>query len=278
MTKINFDFGKPSAGGIVDLSNATVRVIPTERFRNDSRIVVREGFEVALDAKGKATVTVPPTDNTFCYEVTIGLDTDLWKFRRYVNVPDTTAVEFADLVDVDSNTLAPALNSGAALTYLLAGSLSEAQAMSKANPGQMVFYPEGQAKAVASQILEDLTDTRTVVESQSAAAAQAANAAQASAADAQAASVQATDAVQAVSEQTAQVSSNAAAVQSVADSINESKAVVESHANDALTAIDEAVRQVQDKASDATGDGKAETTGESTPDTTNAAADGSQEA
>lgn len=285
MTKINFDFGKPSAGGIVDLSNATVSVIPTERFRNDSRIVVREGFEVALDAKGKATVTVPPTDNTFCYEVTIGLDTDLWEFRRYVIVPDsTTAVEFADLVDVDSSTLAPALNTGAALTYLLASSLQEAQAMSKANPGQMVFYPEGQAKTVASQILDDMTSARAVVESQSAAAAQAANAAQA-------ASVQAADAVQAVSdaarqlsEQTAQVSSqsgqvsaNAAAVQSVADSINESKAVVESHANDALTAIDEAVRQVQDKASDATGEDKGETTAESTPDTTDAAADGSQE-
>lgn len=293
MTKINFDFGKPSAGGIVDLSNATVRVIPTERFRSDSRIVVREGFEVALDAKGKATVTVPPTDNTFCYEVTVGLDTDLWKFRRYVNVPDsTTAVEFADLVDVDSDTLAPALNNGAALTYLLASSLQEAQAMSAANPGQMVFYPEGQAKAVASQILEDLTGARAVVESQSAAAAQAANAAQASAAGAQAASVQAADAMQAVSdaarqvsEQTAQVSSqseqvsaNADAVQSVADSISESKAVVESHANDALTAIDEAVKSVQDKASDVTGEDKAETTSESTPDTTDAAADGSQEA
>lgn len=293
MTKINFDFGKPSAGGIVDLSNATVRVIPTERFRSDSRIVVREGFEVALDAKGKATVTVPPTDNTFCYEVTIGLDTDLWKFRRYVTVPDSaTAVEFADLVDVDSDTLAPALNNGAALTYLLAPSLQEAQAMSKANPGQMVFYPEGQAKAVASQILEDLTGARAVVESQSAAAAQAANAAQASAAGAQAASVQAADAMQAVSdaarqvsEQTAQVSSqseqvsaNADAVQSVADSISESKAVVESHANDALTAIDEAVKSVQDKASDVTGEDKAETTSESTPDTTDAAADGSQEA
>ena len=255
MTKINFDFGKPSAGGIVDLSNATVRVIPTERFRNDSRIVVREGFEVALDAKGKATVTVPPTDNTFCYEVTIGLDTDLWKFRRYVNVPDSaTAVEFADLVDVDSGTLAPALNTGAALTYLLASSLQEAQAMSAANPGQMVFYPEGQAKTVASQILEDLTGARAVVESQSAAAAQAANAAQASAAGAQAASVQAADAVQSVSEQTAQVSANAAAVQSVADSISESKAVVESHANEALTAIDEAVKSVKDKASDVSGE------------------------
>lgn len=279
MTKINFDFGKPSAGGIVDLSNATVRVIPTERFRNDSRIVVREGFEVALDAKGKATVTVPPTDNTFCYEVTVGLDTDLWKFRRYVNVPDSsTAVEFADLVDVDSDTLAPALNSGAALTYLLASSLQEAQAMSAANPGQMVFYPEGQAKAVASQILEDLTGARAVVESQSAAAAQAANAAQASAASAQEASVQAADAVQSVSEQTAQVSANAASVQSVADSITESKTVVESHANEALTAIDEAVKIVQDKASDVTVEDKAETTAESTPDTTDAAADGSQEA
>lgn len=264
MTKINFDFGKPSAGGIVDLSNATVSVIPTERFRNDSRIVVREGFEVALDAKGKATVTVPPTDNTFCYEVTVGLDTDLWKFRRYVSVPDSeTAVEFADLVDVDSDTLAPALNTGAALTYLLASSLQEAQAMSKANPGQMVFYPEGQAKTVASQILEDLTDARAVVEAQSAVAAQAANAAQA-------ASVQAADAVQAVSEQTAQVSANAAAVQSVADSITESKTVVESHANEALTAIDEAVKSVQDKASDVSGEDKAKdkTPADATADTT----------
>lgn len=260
MTKINFDFGKPSAGGIVDLSNATVSVIPTERFRNDSRIVVREGFEVALDAKGKATVTVPPTDNTFCYEVTVGLDKDLWKFRRYVNVPDsTTAVEFADLVDVDSDTLAPALNTGAALTYLLASSLQDAQALSAANPGQMVFYPEGQAKTVASQILEDLTGARAVVESQSAAAAQAANAAQASAAGAQAASVQAADAVQAVSEQTAQVSANAAAVQSVADSITESKTVVESHANEALTAIDEAVKSVKDKASDVSGEDRTDT-------------------
>lgn len=234
MTKINFDFGKPSAGGIVDLSNATVSVIPTERFRNDSRIVVREGFEVALDAKGKATVTVPPTDNTFCYEVTIGLDTDLWKFRRYVNVPDsTTAVEFADLVDVDASTLAPALNSGTVLTYLLASSPSEAQAMSAANPGQMVFYPEGQAKTVASQILEDLTDARAVVEAQSAVAAQAANAAQA-----------ASDASQAASAQ----------VTAVSDSITESKTVVESHANEALTAIDEAVKSVKDKASDVSGE------------------------
>ena len=256
MTKINFDFGKPSAGGIVDLSNATVSVIPTERFRNDSRIVVREGFEVALDAKGKATVTVPPTDNTFCYEVTVGLDTDLWKFRRYVTVPDsTTAVEFADLVDVDSSTLTPALNTGAALTYLLAPSLQEAQAMSAANPGQMVFYPEGQAKTVASQILEDLTGARAVVEAQSAVAAQAANAAQA-----------ASDASQAASAQ----------VTAVSDSITESKTVVESHANEALTAIDEAVKSVKDKASDVSGEDRTDTVPTDSADSADSAS--SQEA
>lgn len=299
MTQINFDFGHPSADGVAVLAGELVHVVPTGRFRVGKRIVVRDSFDVRLSEDGTATVDVTPTDGTFAYEVTVGESPDVWRFVRCVQVPDSsTPVAFADLVDVDAATLAPALNTGAALTYLLASSLQEAQALSAANPGQMVFYPESQAKTVASQILDDMTSARAAVESQSAAAAQAANAAQASAAGAQAASVQAADAVQAVSEQTAQVSSNAAAVQSVADSINASKAVVESHATDALTAIDEAVRQVQDKASDATGEDKTDDkagddkasedkadTAESAPDTAESkdatpdvAADGSQEA
>lgn len=222
MTQINFDFGHPSADGVAVLAGELVHVVPTGRFKVGKRIVVRDSFDVRLSETGTATVDVTPTDNTFAYEVTVGESPDAWRFVRCVQVPDSdTAVEFADLVDVDASTLAPALNTGAALTYLLASSLQEAQAMSAANPGQMVFYPEGQAKTVASQILEDLTDTRAVVESQSAAAAQAANAAQ---------------------------------VTAVADSITESKTVVESHANDALTAIDEAVKSVKDKVSDVSGE------------------------
>lgn len=260
MTQIKFDFGHPSADGVAVLAGELVHVVPTSRFKVGKRIVVRDSFDVRLSEDGTATVDVTPTDNTFAYEVTVGESPDAWRFVRCVQVPDSsTPVAFADLVDVDSSTLAPALNTGAALTYLLASSLQDAQALSAANPGQMVFYPEGQAKTVASQILEDLTGARAVVESQSAAAAQAANAAQASAAGAQAASVQAADAVQAVSEQTAQVSANAAAVQSVADSISESKAVVESHANEALTAIDEAVKSVKDKASDVSGEDRTDT-------------------
>lgn len=260
MTQIKFDFGHPSADGVAVLAGELVHVVPTGRFKVGKRIVVRDSFDVRLSEDGTATVDVTPTDNTFAYEVTVGESPDAWRFVRCVQVPDsTTPVAFTDLVDVDAATLAPALNDGAALTYLLASSLQEAQSMSAANPGQMVFYPEGQAKTVASQILEDLTGARAVVESQSAAAAQAANAAQASAAGAQAASVQAADAVQAVSEQTAQVSANAAAVQSVADSISESKTVVESHANEALTAIDEAVKQVRDKASDVSGEDRTDT-------------------
>lgn len=255
-TNVHFSFkdaqGRPKTG--------TLHVAPVRRHISGSTVVVQGGFDVTLGSDGTATVQLEPTDNTFAWRVNEFPDDTNSSFERVVQVPSSTStVEYMSLVDVDASTLAPALNTGAALTYLLASSLQEAQAMSAANPGQMVFYPEGQAKTVASQILEDLTGARAVVESQSAAAAQAANAAQASAAGAQAASVQAADAVQSVSEQTAQVSANAAAVQSVADSINESKAVVESHASDALTAIDEAVKSVKDKASDVSGEDRTDT-------------------
>ena len=250
LTQINFDFGHPSADGVAVLAGELVHVVPTGRFKVGKRIVVRDSFDVRLSESGTATVNVPPTDGTFAYEVTVGESPDAWRFVRCVQVPDSsTPIAFADLVDVDAATLAPALNNGAALTYLLASSLQEAQAMSKANPGQMVFYPEGQAKTVASQILEDLTGARAVVEAQSAVAAQAANAAQA-----------ASDASQAASAQ----------VTAVADSITESKTVVESHANEALTAIDEAVKSVKDKASDVTVEDKAKdkTPADATADTT----------
>lgn len=232
-TNVHFSFkdaqGRPKTG--------TLHVAPVRRHISGSTVVVLGGFDVALGSDGTATVQLEPTDNTFAWKIKEFPDDTNSSFERVVQVPASSSpVEYTSLVDVDSATLAPALNNGAALTYLLASSLQEAQAMSKANPGQMVFYPEGQAKTVASQILEDLTDARAVVEAQSAVAAQAANAAQA-----------ASDASQAASAQ----------VTSVADSISESKSVVESHANEALTAIDEAVKSVKDKASDVTVEDKA---------------------
>lgn len=245
-TNVHFSFkdaqGRPKTG--------TLHVAPVRRHISGSTVVVLGGFDVALGSDGTATVQLEPTDNTFAWKIKEFPDDTNSSFERVVQVPASTSpVEYTSLVDVDAATLAPALNSGASLTYLLASSLSEAQAMSKANPGQMVFYPEGQAKTVASQILEDLTDARAVVEAQSAVAAQAANAAQA-----------ASDASQAASAQ----------VTSVADSISESKSVVESHANEALTAIDEAVKSVKDKASDVTVEDKAKdkTPADATADTT----------
>nr|DAU22618.1 MAG TPA: hypothetical protein [Caudoviricetes sp.] len=65
-----------------------------------------------LDEHGTATVTVPPTDNTFAYEVTIGDSADSWRFIRVVQVPDSANVlNFSDLVEVDSATLTP-VNTG----------------------------------------------------------------------------------------------------------------------------------------------------------------------
>lgn len=229
-TNVHFSFkdaqGRPKTG--------TLHVAPVRRHISGSTVVVLGGFDVTLGSDGTATVQLEPTDNTFAWKVSEFPDDTDSSFERVVQVPaSTSTVEYTSLVDVDSSTLSPALNTGAALTYLLASSLQDAQAMSAANPGQMVFYPEGQAKTVASQILEDLTGARAVVEAQSAVAAQAANAAQA-----------ASDASQAASAQ----------VTAVADSITESKTVVESHANEALTAIDEAVKSVKDKASDVSGE------------------------
>lgn len=108
MTQIKFDFGHPSADGIADLAGEKIHVVPTERFRNGSRIVVRDSFEVRLDEHGTATVTVPPTDNTFAYEVTVGESEDTWRFVRCVQVPDSaTVLNFSDLVEVDITTLTP---------------------------------------------------------------------------------------------------------------------------------------------------------------------------
>lgn len=108
MTQIKFDFGHPSADGIADLAGETVHVVPTSRFNSGKRIVVRDSFEVRLDEHGTATVTVPPTDNTFAYEVTVGDSADSWRFIRVVRVPDSANVlDFADLVEVDSDTLTP---------------------------------------------------------------------------------------------------------------------------------------------------------------------------
>ena len=108
MTQINFDFGHPSADGVAVLAGELVHVVPTGRFKVGKRIVVRDSFEVRLDEHGTATVTVPPTDDTFAYEVTVGESEDTWRFVRCVQVPDSTSVlNFSDLVEVDSTTLTP---------------------------------------------------------------------------------------------------------------------------------------------------------------------------
>ncbi len=248
-TDVHFQFkdaqGKAKTG--------TLHFAPVRRHVSGVTVVVRSGFDVKLGADGTATVALDATDNTFAWRVDEFPDDVACAFTRFVQVPESSStVEYTSLTDVDENSLTPTLNSGAALTYLLASSLEEAQTLSAANPGQMVFYPEDTTKTVASQILEDLTGARAVVESQSAQAAQAANMAQAMA---------------------DQATVQAQSVQTAADAISESKATVESHADAALTAIDEAVKQVQDKADAAdtepsSGTDETPTEADSTTDTT----------
>lgn len=118
MTQINFDFGHLSADGVAVLADEPVHVVPTKRFKVGKRIVVRDSFDVRLSETGTATIDVPPTDGTFAYEVTVGGKKDTWHLTRVVQVPDSkTAIDFADLVDVDSATLTPTII-GSPLTEL----------------------------------------------------------------------------------------------------------------------------------------------------------------
>lgn len=118
MTQINFDFGHLSADGVAVLADGPVHVVPTKRFKVGKRIVVRDSFDVRLSETGTATVDVPPTDGTFAYEVTVGGKKDTWHLTRVVQVPDSkTAIDFVDLVDVDSATLTPTII-GSPLTEL----------------------------------------------------------------------------------------------------------------------------------------------------------------
>lgn len=108
MTQINFDFGHLSADSVAVLADEPVHVVPTKRFKVGKRIVVRDSFDVRLSESGTATIDVPPTDGTFAYEVTVGGKKDTWHLTRVVQVPDSkTAIDFVDLVDVDSVTLIP---------------------------------------------------------------------------------------------------------------------------------------------------------------------------
>ncbi|UNL65476.1 hypothetical protein [Bifidobacterium longum] len=250
MTQIHISIKKPRTGGL-DPVTGTMRFRPVRRhFDAEKNLVIAASFDADLSESGELTVDLLPTTSAFVWQVIELADTPQ-AYTRYVEVPNSThVVAYADLVEVDAGTFVPKDMAGSQLLKVRhASTQSEAETLSAQYPDELVFYPEGRAQTVASQILEDLTDARAVVEAQSAVAAQAANAAQAA---------------------TAQVTA-------VADSITESKTAVESHASEAMTAIDEAVKSVQDKASDVTVEDNAETTAESTPDTTDAAADGSQE-
>ena len=256
MTQIHISIRKPKTGGL-DPVTGTMRFRPVRRhFDAAKNLIIAASFDANLSETGELTVDLLPTTPAFVWQV-VELADSPQAYTRYVEVPNSqTEVEYADLVEVDAGTFVPKDMAGSQLLKVRhASTRSEAETLSAQYPDELVFYPDGQTMTVASQILEDMTDARAVVEAQSAVAAQAANAAQAA---------------------TAQVTA-------VADSITESKAAVESHASEALTAIDEAVKSVQDKASDVTVGDKAETPGESTtdatekPDTTDAAADGSQE-
>lgn len=254
LTQINFDFGHPSASGVVALDGETVHVVPTERFRKDKRIVVRDSFDVTLSTEGTATVEVPPTDSTFAYEVTVGDDADPWRFTRYVSVPDSkTAVEFADLPDVDRATFGPVDNNGSMVVFDMADSLEAAESLSARYPTHLVFYPESESAARATMLLSDILDARAVAADNADASSAAASQARSDASVAASQVAASTADAQNIADVKAQAMADADTVSDTVTVISAKQTEVESKAADAVEAIDATVKQVQAKAADAAG-------------------------
>lgn len=260
MTQINFNFGHPSADGVAVLAGELVHVVPTGRFRVGKRIVVRDSFDVRLSEDGTATVDVTPTDSTFAYEVTVGESPDAWRFVRCVSVPDSkTAVEFADLPDVDSATLGPVDNNGSMVVFDMADSLEAAEALSSQYPTHLVFYPESETAARATMLLSDILDARAVAADNADASSAAASQARSDASVAASQVAASTADAQNIADVKAQAVADADTVSDTVTVISAKQTEVESKAADAVDAIDATVKQVQAKAADAAGSvGKAE--------------------
>ena len=76
-----------------------------------SQIVVVRSFAVKLDATGKASVVVPPSEVDGFYTWAERVEGGI---TRYTSVPDVPTVNYRTLVDVDPTTLDPTVDATAA--------------------------------------------------------------------------------------------------------------------------------------------------------------------
>lgn len=239
MTRVRITLKRASAEGLQPVTDGVVSFAPRRHVTADKSVVVRELFTARLGTDGGLTVDLTPTDGTFVWHV-VELPGTSNAFDRYVEVPkpaegdNPPAVEYADLVDVNPNRLVPeAMSGGGILKTLTASSEEDAQALSEQHPDYLVFYPENASASKAREIIASLDGLQA--EAQTSAATVASLKAQA-----------VTDA--------GVISDLHAAALDTGDMVSAKQLEVLNSADTAVRSIDEAVKQVTDRASQAQND------------------------
>lgn len=106
MAQINMRFSRPSADGTLAPATGSLAWTPSLRHTADgSSVVLPLGFTVQAAAI-PFHVTVEPSGNDWVWKVVESFD-GLPRRTVYLAVPNVAEVNYADLVVVDRNTLAP---------------------------------------------------------------------------------------------------------------------------------------------------------------------------
>ena len=156
-TSVKFSVARLTAGGSEKVTGK-VRFEPVRRFFNKAKtLILPFPFDVDL-VNGAATVGLEPTGDEFVWMVTVIPSDESKSWMRLVEVPDSTsAVDYADLVEVDANTLTPTMMNGSAvMKYMVASSVQEAERLSEEYPNWMVFVDTTAAASTAAASLAEI--------------------------------------------------------------------------------------------------------------------------
>jgi hypothetical protein len=106
MTLILISLTTPSTDGARRPAAGSLRFEPTRRLTAPPDVTLPVPATVALDAGGRATVTLLPSGADWCWRV---MEAVTGGIVRYVAVPDSEeTVDYATLTDIDPATLTPA--------------------------------------------------------------------------------------------------------------------------------------------------------------------------
>ena len=116
MTVIQFKYAKPTATGENVATPATIAAVPTAprtvKGAPDT-IIIPAPFIIDTTDGGTASLTLAPTGPGWCWKITTTI-AGIYSATHYVLVPDVATVDYADLVHVDPDTLAPGATPDAA--------------------------------------------------------------------------------------------------------------------------------------------------------------------